>query len=248
MYFIFSGEGNTDMGNGLHEGYCTGDSYRHGPLSIIADQIHEDGLGYSFIACELAVFVHPAELERIKAKLRNPRRTLERRGRKTPPEMKMHRRDARALAHASRQYVEGKDDKDFVAVLFRDCDSPKEKDWNDKRNSILTGFQAENIETQGVAAVAQPISEAWWLNALDRKANPNRTGKKYEGMRRGGNEGDHRLKKELGESGQRDALVEMVKNKDIDYNLIDSASFLQFRTDFEKAVGLGHLHRERNDS
>lgn len=160
----------------------------------------------------------------------------------------MHRRDARALAHASLKYVENKDDKDFVAVLFRDANSPEERNWNDKRNSMLTGFRDENIESEGIAAVARPISEAWWLNALDRKANPNQVGKKYEDMRRGGNEGDHRLKKELGGDGQREALVEMVKDGEIDYKLIDAESFLAFRRDFEAAIGLEHLHHQRKES
>ena len=232
MYFFFSGEGVTDLGTS---------NDKPGPLALVADQIIAEHHHYSFLK-SCAVFVHPAELEQIKPQLRTAPRSPGLRGLKTPAENRLHRKDAAALAYTATSHIRTKEDKEFVAVLFRDSNSPDEKEWNDKRNSMLNGFRDQAIEGRGVAAVARPISEAWWLNALDRKANPNRIGKKYDEMRRGGNEGDHRLKKELGEDGQRVALVKMVENEEIDYKLIDSESFLAFRRDFETAVGLEHLY------
>ncbi len=246
MYFFLSGEGASDLGNfGLEN------KFQPGPLAIIADQIIERHHRYSFLESQCVDYIHPMELNKIKPTLRRPKRSPQAPREKTPDSESylLHRKDAQALAHAAVTKMKDKDDGEFVAVLFRDANSPDEKNWNDNRNSMLTGFRVAGIDGHGVAAVARPISEAWWLNALDRKANPKQpVGNKYDGMRRGGNEGDHRLKKDLGEDGRRAALVGMVQNGEIDYQLIDSPSFLAFRKDFEKAVGLEYLHHTETAS
>jgi len=245
MYFFFSGEGKTDFGT---------NNDQPGPLAHVINQIIAEHHQYSLLASERIIFVHRAELERIKNSVEfkpESKRSIRLPSRNVPPETRYHYDDARAFSRATKHTIDGKDksDREFVAVLFRDSNSPDEKEWNDKRNSMLWGFHVERIEKHGVAAVARPISEAWWLSALDRRTAPNQ-GTKYEEMRRGGIAGDHRLKKELGDDASRDALVEMIHNKDIDYTLIDSASFLAFLYDFRQAVGLGHLNprRQRQDN
>ncbi len=236
MYFFFSGEGPTDLG--------TSDD-QPGPLVLVADQIIAKHQGYSFLESRCAVFIHPAELERIKPTLRTRPRSPGLRGLKTPPENRMHCKDAGALAHAATCHIQDKEDKDFVAVLFRDANSPEESEWQNKRNSMLNGFRDQSIDGRGVAAVARPVSEAWWLSAIYRRADANRNCKPLESTAHGGG-ADHALKGELEEklktTPNRTVLNEKILNREIDYEQIDSESFLAFRRNFETAVGLEYLH------
>ena len=237
MYFFLSGEGSTDLGTSKD---------RPGPLAMIVDQIIQEHHEYSPLECGRAVHVNRSVLKRIKSdasKSRN-KRSVRLPSAKIRPEYRDNYENAKVLSRISQDFIDEKpkNDRDFVAVLFHDTDTPKEQDWKDMRNAILTGFHDGGIEPRGVASVARPISEAWWLSALDRKVDPKRDGTKYEESRRGKAKGEHHLKKELGDDAQRDALVAMVKSKEIDYKLIDSDSFLVFRRDFETAVGLEYLH------
>ena len=236
MYFFFSGEGPTDLGTSKDQ---------PGPLVLVADQIISEHQGYSFLESQCAVFIHPAALERIKPDLRTPPRSPGLRGLKTPAENRMHRKDAHALAHASSEHVKNYPDKEFVAVLFRDSNSPDENEWKKTRESMFNGFRDHSNNDRGVAAVARPVSEAWWLSAIYRKEDNNKNCKYLESTNRGG-ETDHALKVELetklGTTPSRAVLNDMVADREIDYTLIDSESFLAFRRDFEIAVGLGHLH------
>ena len=51
MYFLFSGEGPTDLGLCANKANaCDGQAYNHGPMTIIVDQIVEEEHGYSFLA------------------------------------------------------------------------------------------------------------------------------------------------------------------------------------------------------
>ena len=238
MYFFFSGEGATDLGTS---------NDKPGPLALIADQIIAEHHHYSFLK-SCAVFVHPAELEQIKPQLRTAPRSPGLRGLKTPAENRLHRKDAAALAYTATSHIRTKEDKEFVAVLFRDSNSPDEKEWNDKRNSMLNGFRDQAIEGRGVAAVARPISEAWWLCAIYHREETDKDRKHFESTNHViGTETDlkRKLETELGTTPNRTVLNEMVTNREIDYELIDSESFLAFRRDFEAAVGLGHLHHTK---
>ena len=242
MYFFFSGEGSTDLGTCVEE---------PGPLALIVDQIIKEHRRYSFLESGCAVFVHPAELERIKSQLRTVPRSPGLRGLKTPPENRLHRKDAAALAYTATNHIRTKTDKEFVAVLFRDSNSPDEREWNNKRKSMLNGFRDQSIEGHGVAAVARPVSEAWWLSAIYRSENKAKDCRFLETTNYGDG-AEHALKIELedklGEVANRTVLNEKVTRQEIDYKLIDSDSFLAFRQDFETAVGLDHLHYMKTTS
>lgn len=251
MYFFFSGEGKTDCGTGTHDGYCTGDDYEHGPLTLVADQIVQRKHNYSFLEYnELAVFVDNAELEKIKPMLRPLQRSPELRGKKTPPGSRMHRKDARALARAVKTFMQGKADEAFVAVLFRDFNSDKNSNWQDKRKSMLNGFNDESITGRGVPAVAQPISEAWWLSAIYRKRDSNKNCQYLEATKHG-DATDHALKFELakilGATPSQYELNDFVSDTEqFDYALIDSKSFIAFKEDFETAIGSrSHQHHRK---
>ena len=241
MYFFFSGEGPTDLGTSNDQ---------PGPLALIADQIITEHHHYSFLESGYAVFVHPAELGRIKGL--PDFKPLSRKSIRLPspnvkPETRFHYDDARAFSRAAKDALENKNESnaEFVAVLFRDSNSPDEKVWSDKRNSMLRGFHVENIEKHGVAAVARPISEAWWLCAIYHREETDKDRKHFESTNHViGTETDlkRKLETELGTTPNRTVLNEMVTNREIDYKLIDSESFLAFRRDFETAVGLEHLY------
>ena len=50
MYFLFSGEGPTDLGLCANRASaCEGRAYDHGPMTVIADQIVENKCGQSFL-------------------------------------------------------------------------------------------------------------------------------------------------------------------------------------------------------
>jgi hypothetical protein len=241
MYFFFSGEGKTDAGTHADQ---------PGPVAHVANQIIAEHHHYSFLESERVVFVHRAELERIKNSAEfkpQSKRTIRLRSPNVPPETRYYHDDARAFSRATKHVIESKDenDREFVAILFRDSDSPTEKEWNDKRNSMIWGFHVEKIGERGVAAVARPISEAWWLSAIYRKEDSAKDCRYLEETPHGG-KADHALKvglrEKLGTESNRTILNAMVTNRDIDYKLIDSESFLAFRRDFETAVGLEHLY------
>jgi hypothetical protein len=258
MYFFFSGEGATDLGVGARPiRYCVGEDYLYGPLTIIADQVYEDGKGFPFLVYELAIFVASEELERIKPELRSPQRSPGLRGMKTPPEMRRHRKDAQALMHASAEYIKHQPEKEFVVVLFRDYDSDHNTDWQGKRQSMINGFKDEfdknclfldaSVKAKGIPAVANPVSEAWWLRAIYRNEDKTKDCRHLEETVHG-DKADHALKIELEgkleTTPSRDVLNEMVINRKIDYKLIDSESFQCFLFDFREAVGLGYLNSD----
>ena len=244
MYFFFSGEGKTDTG--------TYDD-QSGPLSVVADHIIAKHHHYSFLESERAVFIHRAELEQIKDSVEfkpQSRRAIRLPSQNVKPETRYHYDNARAFSLATKSAIERKEenDREFVAVLFRDSDSPDKEEWKNKRDSMLRGFHVGGIEKQGVAAVARPVSEAWWLSAIYRKENQAKDCRYLEKTSHGGG-ADHKLKidleKELGTTPTREVLNDMVRSRDIDYKLIDSESFLAFRRDFEVAVGLEHTHHTK---
>ena len=240
MYFFFCGEGPTDLG------VCDN---QPGPLTFVVDQIIVEHHRYSFIECQRTIFVHRAELERIKGSDEfkpQSRRTIRLPSLNVKPETRYHYDDARAFSRVVKRVVERKNenDREFVAVLFRDTNSPSKEEWSNKRNSMLWGFHIEKIEGRGIAAVACPISEAWWLSAIYRSEDKVKNCRYLEETSHG-NGADHALKieleKKLGTEPNRTVLNEMVIERRIDYKLIDSESFLAFRQDFETSVGLEHL-------
>lgn len=240
MYFFFSGEGATDFGTGSHEGCCEGEDYRYGPLTLVACQMAEERLRYSFLEYGQAVFVARAELERIKPLLRRAKRSPALPGKKSPPETALFYRDARAFCRVVAEYIKCRDDKDFVAVLFRDSDSELKKDWEAKRRSVLRGFDEESLTT-GVAAIARPVSEAWWLSAIYARRGVPHQPASLESTKRGRG-AEHALKRkltsELGTLPDQHLLNESVSSREIDWRLIDAESFMAFRDDFETSLGV----------
>jgi hypothetical protein len=231
MYIIFSGEGVTDFGTGTHKGFCYGNDYRCGPLTYLVDKIIEQICHYSIIANEIAVFVHSAELERIKTELRPSKRSIRIPGGKVKITARYHFEDARAFAIAVNKFIETKTDKNCVAILFRDSNTIDKKEWNDKITSMLNGFTVEDFH-HGAPMLPKPVSEAWILCAIYRSEDPNRSCNDLEN-RKHGDRTDHALKLELeqklGAKPTCNLLNEKIKSNEITPNNINLPSFNQFK-------------------
>ena len=241
MYFFFSGEGATDVGT---------DASEPGPITFIADQIIEEHFHYSFIESKCAIIVHPKELERIRAPKNfkpSSKRSIRLPSLNVKPETQFQFANAKAFSQIAKGILKNKNESnaEFVAVMFHDSDSSDKKEWSNKRNSILWGFRAERIENQGVAAVAQPLVEAWWLSAIYRSKDAHKNCTYLESTKYG-NGAEHALKTELEEQLETTqnctVLTDMIKDRKIDYKLIDLDSFIEFKKDFANAVGLKHIH------
>ena len=160
------------------------------------------------------------------------------RGKKKPAETKYFFENARALASIARNKATEVDDN-VIAVLFRDADgtsSAGRGNWNDKRNSIIAGFRAEDYDL-GVAMIPKPKSEAWLLCAT--KQNPYQHCDCLEDES-GNDKGKSPLKEQLvkslvGKTSSFD-MAQLINNKQIDITRIDMLSFNIFKSDLEKVV------------
>ncbi len=232
MYFLLSGEGDTDIGrcDGAMSA-CEGDRHLPGPMAIIVSQIFERQHKFSFLEFQCYGYVSEQELKKKALKLKRLKKAPLLPGRKRPKETIYFYENARAMALCAKAKEAEKDDV-VIAVLFRDSDgsaSAGRGHWKDKRDSISKGFIDEGFE-RGVPMVPKPKSEAWIICSV--KNNP------YQGCaaleeRSGNDKSPNSLKRELaqilGERPTREKLCEMVEDGTIDIDRIDMPSFVAFK-------------------
>lgn len=233
MYFLFSGEGSTDLGSGKGDAVvCEGVFYEHGPMTVIVDQIANTECGYSLLESTNYGYVRERTLARRASELRQVRRKSPRLpGKKKPKETAYFYQNARVLALCAKEKEADVRD-DVVAVLFRDSDNTASAGrgvWQDKWNSMVVGFETEGF-ARGVPMIPKPKSEAWLICAL--KHNPYQACESLE--RRSGNDNSpNSLKNELanlvGHSPGRTELCDMVAERTIDVDRIQMPSFNAFR-------------------
>ena len=172
MYFLFSGEGATDLGSGLPGlVIAEGDRYLHGPMTVLADRIIESHHGYSALESECCGYVSERDIASRGHELKAARKMLALPGAKVPKETRYFFNTARLLAKFAREKATERND-DVVAVLFRDSDGTASAGrglWPDKRKSMLDGFAEEKF-SRGVPMIPKPKSEAWIICAL--KSSP----------------------------------------------------------------------------
>lgn len=230
MYFLFSGEGSTDMGIGkLHDDICEGENYQPGPMAYLVDLIVAHEHNYSPIDSECVGYVTKTTLKNIKPQPGKARMII--RGCKRPPETALFYRNAQSLAKwAEKAHKER--NEEVVAVLFRDCDnrvSSPRSEWQHKFDSIQAGFLAEGV-SNGVPMLPKPKSEAWLICAL--KEEPYSNCKKLENLR-ASEKAKRQLKSELRDilenNASRKNLNKLVKDKRIDTGQINMPSFNAFR-------------------
>jgi hypothetical protein len=238
VYLLLSGEGPSDIGVCRSSAVCDRADFQEGPMAIIVDQLIELNQGFemSHLVCELVSYVSESYLAENKQPPQ--RKAMSLRGKKKPAETKYFFENARALASIARNKATEVDDN-VIAVLFRDADgtsSAGRGNWNDKRNSIIAGFRAEDYDL-GVAMIPKPKSEAWLLCAT--KQNPYQHCDCLEDES-GNDKGKSPLKEQLAKSlvGKTSSfdMAQLINNKQIDITRIDMLSFNTFKSDLEKVV------------
>lgn len=241
MYLLLSGEGPSDMGvcNPASTS-CTGNAFVAGPMAVMVDQLVESLQDYemSHIGTERVEYLSEKYLSDNKAAPQ--RRGMFLRGKKKPVETKYYFENARALAIAAKAKSEEVEDT-VIAVLFRDSDgtaSASRGDWQNKRNSMIAGFEAEDFNF-GVAMVPKPKSEAWLLCGL--KPNPYQHCEQLE-SETGNDNAANSLKQQLntllnGNTSAHD-LTALVSQRTVDVMRLDMPSFSAFKIDLERAFDL----------
>lgn len=176
--------------------------------------------------------VHESEITRI-SKDTTINKNLSRRGKKQGQETREFYRAARALAYVA----SNPERQPSLAVLFHDSDSNKWPDYQSKRQSMITGFEAQEYQN-GVPFVAQPKSEAWLICAL--KYGYQHCGPLEE--RSGNDDSPKSLKAELevhlGEPATRVTLNELVDEGQIDLaQITDMKSMTDFQESMKEVLG-----------
>lgn len=244
MYFLFSGEGPTDLGSGrsgleIHE-HLDG-HFEPGPVAHLVDQTIHAVLGFSPLESGHCGFVSESSLSRRSEQLNPTKESVVLRGMKRPRETIYFFNNARALARIARDKRSslGNEGEQVVAILFRDADgtaSASRGNWADKQDSIVRGFAAEGWG-DGVPMLANPKSEAWLLCALQDQ--PYQDCEKWE--RAAGNDrSPHALKAQLeerlGRPATREHLCQLVIDRTIDAARIDMPSFRAFRKRLDRVI------------
>ncbi|MEX0727429.1 MAG: hypothetical protein WD065_14230 [Planctomycetaceae bacterium] len=236
MYFLFSGEGATDLGvcDGTSNS-CEGKAFLYGPLTIVTAQIVEAAHGYNFLEGHSFGYVSKQALSERAKTIKQIRLA----GKEHARETAYFYKNARALAQIALARQKEKKD-DVVALLFRDTDgtaSAGRGQYEARKQSMVNGFEVEGFAS-GVAVLPKPKSEAWWICAL--KKNPYRDCRQLED-RSGNDDSPKSLKKELkillGEPASRELLNQKVEDHDVDFDRIDMPSYNEFRKRLEDVLG-----------
>jgi hypothetical protein len=238
MFFLFSGEGPTDLGGCSNPiDYCQGEEYRYGPMTVVVDQIVFALHQYSLLELSAYGFVPKGTLMARASELKVVKKSLRLPGAKTPKETRYFFNNARVLSRIALELQTELDDE-VVAVFFRDSDGTQSADrglWEHKVNSMLNGFSEEGF-LRGVPMIPKPKSEAWILCAMKYG---------YQGCndleeRSGNDKSPNSLKNELEEhSGSYLSgadLVALLENRTIDIEQLMMPSFTTFRNRLESVI------------
>jgi hypothetical protein len=239
MYFLFSGEGVTDLGVGGAAAFlCEGDDYLPGPMALLVDRIVESRHNYSPLETGACGYVSERNLDHRALELKTAKKALGLPGKKRAKETRYFFNNARILARIAKESAAERKDE-VVAVLFRDCDGTASAGrglWQEKWQSMLDGFHEERFSA-GVPMIPKPKSEAWLICALKR--NPYRGCAALEN-RSGNDNAPHSLKRELakllGGAPSREDLCRLVRDGRIDFQRIAMPSFVSFRTRLEEVI------------
>lgn len=235
MYFLFSGEGPTDMGVGTGAAViCEGEDYLSGPMAVIIDQIveHHPRHQYSPLDSQCCGFVSELQLVARAVELKAAKKSLGLPGFRQRKETRYFFNNARVLARIAKEEQDRRPDEEVVAVLFRDCDGTASAGrglWDNKHDSMLHGFQQERF-ARGVPMLAKPKSEAWLIAGIT--GAPNHEGMPLEQWS-GNNNAPRPLKAALaeliGQPPSRQVLCELMRDGTVDYQRIHLPKFDVFQ-------------------
>jgi hypothetical protein len=238
MYFLFSGEGPTDLGScadGARQ--CGGIEYHHGPMTVMVDQIVEERHEYSLLETGHYGYVSEASLADRASELKAARKTPRLPGKKRGKETRYFFNNARVLARIAKQQEEELQDE-VVAVLFRDSDGTASAGrglWADKHKSMLDGFREEGFH-KGVPMLPKPKSEAWVLCALKNAYTGCDALEERSGNDNSPNSLKGELAEHLGKLPGRESLCQMVAERWVDVRRIQMPSFQAFRTRLNEVI------------
>lgn len=238
MLFLVSGEGPGDIGRCQFGEHCEGAAFQPGPMSIIVDQLAEQFQGYELSYLENNLMSFVSERYLVENKPPATRKQMRLVGKKKPKETTYFYKNARALA-AQAKLKSVQAGRPVIAILFRDSDgtaSARHSNWQDKRNSMIEGFKAEDFEL-GVAMMPKPKSEAWLLCATQQNSYQHCAQLEEQP---GNDSSPNSLKNQLAASLKvavnTNTLNEMLRDKKIDAMRIDMPSFNVFKEDLKQAV------------
>jgi hypothetical protein len=242
MIFLLSGEGSTDLGVSRSDAPLSqGADFAPGPMALLVDQVVDRHWSYSILQTDGAVrFVSEGRLASDAAQLKAARKSIRLPGVKVQKETRYFFNNARLLARIARR-VEEAEDGEVIAVLFRDSDGTASAGrglWEDKRTSMLDGFQEESFP-RGVPMIPKPKSEAWLICAL--KKQPYQNCSPLED-RSGNDNSPNSLKDELaailGEQANRELLNQRFSETNVRFDRIEMPSFRAFLSLLLAAMGI----------
>src|SRR5947209_6911787 len=104
MYFLFSGEGITDLGVGTSAALiCEADDYLPGPMTVIADQVVEARHKYSPLDVEGCGYVSEQGLTQRAEELKAVKKAIRLPGKKQAKETRYFFNNARVLAKIAKE-------------------------------------------------------------------------------------------------------------------------------------------------
>lgn len=225
MFLLLSGEGASDIG----------EQHEIGPMTKFIDHWVIQRSHYSLIDIECYKIVSKKELADIAKTRLKP---LSRKGKKHKKETGYFYKNARALALLAKD-ESSKLETVVIPVLFRDADGTASSDrgeWQDKHQSMLNGFEAEQI-LHGVPMIPKPKSEAWILCALRERYQNCQRLENESGNDDSPNSLKKQLEKHLGESATRELLNEEIDQGNLDINkIVDMPSLTAFKERLDEVL------------
>jgi len=166
MIIVLNGEGPTDLGEcNNSNGFCQDESFDHGPMTLLVDQIAESVLKYSLLETPGSYRYFNRKYISVWSKANQPR-LRPTRGKYSPAELGIYRVSAFVLAEIARN-LSVEEGRPTAAVLFRDADGTNtsaRSHWIEKYRAINDGFKLAHYPN-GVAMLPMPKSEAWLICA-----------------------------------------------------------------------------------
>jgi hypothetical protein len=231
MFLLLSGEGASDIGTQDNE---------IGPMTKFVDIWVEQHIGYSLIDIKQYRIVTEQALSEVAKVAKKEQKSKSQTGKKNPRETRLFYKNARALARlANRESTER--NLPVIVVLFRDADGTnrsKRGEWQDKVQSMLKGFEKENI-LYGVPMIPKPKSEAWILCGLRNNYQNCQQLENESGNDHSPNPLKQQLEQHLGERATRVLLNDKIDEGLLDIRrIVDMPSLTAFKKRLDEVLDL----------
>jgi len=235
MILLLSGEGPSDIGTcAAAGGECEGEDFKAGPMALLIDKLVHQIWDYSPLDTMAFIYASEGQVAAISKEIRSVALP----GLKRAKETGYFFKNARAIARMAKARTTPL--SPVGAVLFRDSDGTRSATnslWQDKWNSIMTGFAAEEF-TLGVPMVPKPKSESWLLCAL--QANPYTNCARFEEIS-GNDASPNSAKLQLNEALQAMGkefgdVCDLIKNGTVQAAQIAMPSYDHFREQLESVA------------